>query len=82
MIGLLRAAGIAGAVLASGAGTVSVLNRDLPDLVVPSGPWEAGAALDGRVFRPDAQIRETGEKMPEGVFSFRDGGFQSSRCQL
>lgn len=79
---ILQTAAIAIAVLGAGAVAVTALNRDIPDFAVPAGPWEDGSALDGRAFHMTGTVRETGAGMPESVFSFVNGQFKSSRCQL
>ena len=70
-------------VLAMGAGAVAfdTMSTDIPDLDVPDGPWQAGGALDGRVFHTTDTIRETGEVLQDALH-FEDGRFQSAKCQL
>jgi len=82
MTPILQAAAIGVAALGTGATAVTFMNEDVPDLAVPAGPWEAGSELDGRAFRLKSVIKETGEVLDDTVFSFVDGTFQSSRCQI
>lgn len=82
MTTILQIAAITVAVIGTGAAAVTVLNRDIADFAVPAGPWEAGSALDGGAFHMTGTVRETGAEMPETVFSFLNGQFRSSRCQV
>lgn len=82
MTPILQAAAIGVAALGTGATAVTLMNEDVPDLAVPSGPWEAGTELDGRVFRLSSLVKESGEVLDETKLSFVDGRFQSSRCQI
>src|SRR6056297_1033402 len=53
---ILQIAAIAAATLGTGAATLSVMNEDIPDLVVPAGDWGATGALDGMSFEIRARI--------------------------
>lgn len=81
MSDFLKTAGVAFIVLGTGAGTVSVMNEDLPDLTVPALPWEASGALDGRIFATKDTIEETGEVIHD-TLRFFEGRFQSARAQV
>jgi hypothetical protein len=59
-----------------------MMARDVPDLAVPAGAWEAGTILDGRAFGVTGTVVESGEDLPETILSFANGRFQSSRCQV
>ncbi|WGH79650.1 hypothetical protein [Jannaschia ovalis] len=65
--------------LGAGAATVSSLKDDIADLAVPDAPWQPGG-LDGRVFATSDVIHETDTVM-EDELHFRNGRFQSARCQ-
>lgn len=80
MTPILRAAALGLIVLGTGAATVTVLNEDIPDLAVPAVDWEPGHALDGRVFYTTDRVVETGEVLTDEL-RFRDGMFQSAKCQ-
>ena len=69
-------------VLAIGAatGAVSIMSKDIPDLAVPEGPWQAGSALDGSVFYTVDRISGSDEVLRDELH-FVDGRFQSSMCQ-
>ncbi len=81
MSDFLKTAGVAFVVIGTGAGTVSVMNDDLPDLSVPALPWAQSGALDGRIFVTRDTIDETGEVVYD-TLRFFDGRFQSSRAQI
>ena len=83
MTNILQAAAVAVITLGTGRAAVSVMKKDVPDFAVPAAPWQASHVLDGKVFTTKASIKETGEKLYEDTeFTFKDGGFQSSRCQI
>ena len=82
MITILQAAAVAVLALGTGATAVSLMKEDLPDFAVPEGPWQPGSELDGRAFSLSGMVKESGEELPPTVFSFIDGRFQSSRCQI
>ncbi len=72
---------VVGAVaIGAAAGAVKLMNKDIPDLVVPEGPWQAGSALDGRVFYTVDRIGDSGETRRDELH-FVDGRFQSLECQ-
>lgn len=77
---ILQAATIALATLGTGAATMSVMNRDIPDFQVPDGAWSATGALDGRSFEVLGKDTESGAVL-EDLLVFRDGRFQSIDCQ-
>jgi hypothetical protein len=77
---LIQIAVIAFATLGTGAATMTVLNEDVPDLAVPDGAWQPGAALDGRSFEIVGRDLDSGEVLDD-VLVFRDGGFQSVNCE-
>jgi len=79
MTPIVQAAAVA---LGGGATAVTVMTEDVPDFAVPAGPWQPGHELDGGVFNITSVIAESGEELPETLFTFRDGTFQSSRCQV
>jgi hypothetical protein len=66
--------------LGTATGAVSVMSRDIPDLVVPDGPWQPGSALDGRVFHSVDRIAGSDEVL-EDELHFAGGTFQSAKCQ-
>lgn len=61
-------------------GAVGLMTRDIPDLSVPDGPWQAGGALDGRVFYTVDRVVGSDEMLRDELH-FVDGRFQSSKCQ-
>ena len=73
---------LASGALASGAatGAVNLMSKDIPDLAVPEGPWQATGALDGRVFYTVDRIVGSDEILRDELH-FVDGRFQSSMCQ-
>jgi hypothetical protein len=77
---LLQVAAIALATVGTGAATLTVMKEDIPDLVVPDGPWVAGSALDGRAFSITGTDLASGATLEDKVL-FRDGTFQSVDCQ-
>lgn len=82
MTPIMQVAAIAVITLGTGTAAVTVMKKDVPDFAVPAGSWHPSNALDGKVFKIKATIKETGEKLPDDtLMSFKDGGFQSSRCQ-
>lgn len=80
MTRILQIAAIAVATLGTGAATVTVMNKDIPDLAVPEGDWAAGSVLDGRSFHIVATKIDSGELLLDELI-FRDGTFQSVNCQ-
>lgn len=68
------------AALGTGAVAVTVMRADPPAPVVPDIPWQAGGALDGRVFHTVDTIVETGEVLRDAPH-FADGRFQSAMCR-
>jgi len=77
---ILQIAAIAVATLGTGAATLSVMNGDIPDLVIPDGDWAATGALDGMVFDVSGTDISSGAELT-GEIVFRDGKFQSTDCQ-
>ncbi|ABD56642.1 hypothetical protein [Jannaschia sp. CCS1] len=61
-------------------GAVSIISKDIPDLAVPEGPWQAGSALDGRVFYTTDRIVGSDEILRDELH-FIGGRFQSAMCQ-
>jgi len=82
MTPIVQAAAVALVALGGGATAVTVMTEDVPDFAVPAGSWQPGHELDGGVFNITGVIAESGEELPETLFTFRDGTFQSSRCQV
>lgn len=82
MTPIAQAAAVAVIALGTGASAVGVAKRDLPDLAVPDGAWGQGVVLDGQAFSVTGTVIESGEELDPTVFSFADGKFQSSRCQV
>lgn len=76
----MQIAAIVLATFGAGAATMSVLNKDIPDLEVPAGDWVAGNALDGQTFEIEAVHPENGIELTDDIV-FRDGTFQSVDCQ-
>ncbi len=77
---ILQMAAIAMATLGTGAATMTVMNKDVPDLSVPEGEWTAGSILDGRAFHIRGTDLASGEELEDELI-FRDGAFQSTNCQ-
>jgi hypothetical protein len=77
---ILQVAAVAIATLGTGAATMSVMNRDIPDLAVPEGDWANGSALDGRAFEILGTDLASGAVLEDKII-FRDGAFQSVDCQ-
>ena len=77
---ILQAIAVAALAIGAATGAVRVMNRDIPDLAVPEGPWQAGSALDGRVFHTVDTIVATGETLRDQLH-FAEGRFQSLNCQ-
>lgn len=80
MTKFLHVAAIALATLGTGAVTMTVMNEDIPDLVVPDGNWTASGALDGRTFEILGTDLGSGAVLEDEIM-FRDGTFQSVDCQ-
>lgn len=81
MTPIAQAAVIGAIALGTGAATVTVMNDDIADLIVPEGPWKSVGALDGRVFRTTDRVEQTGDILKDEL-QFVDGRFQSSMCQV
>jgi hypothetical protein len=77
---ILQIAAIAAATFGTGAATLSVMNEDIPDLVVPEGDWAATGALDGIAFRVYGKDLSSGAELEDEII-FRDGTFQSVDCE-
>ena len=77
---LLQIAAIAVATFGTGAATLSAMNEDIPDLVVPAGDWGATGALDGMTFRIYGEDPSSGAVLEDDIV-FRDGTFQSVDCE-
>lgn len=80
MTQILHIAAIAIATLGTGAATMSVMNEDIPDLVIPEGAWTAGGELDGLAFEIAGTDLGSGAVLEDKIL-FRDGTFQSVDCQ-
>jgi hypothetical protein len=77
---ILQGVAIAVATLGTGAATLTVMNEDIPDLVVPEGDWTATGALDGMIFRIQGKDLSSGAELSDDII-FRDGTFQSVDCE-
>lgn len=77
---ILQVAVIAAATLGSGAATLTVMNKDIPDLAVPEGDWAATGALDGMAFRIYGEDLSSGAELEDDII-FRDGTFHSTDCE-
>lgn len=77
---ILQIAAIAVATLGTGAATLSVMNEDIPDLVVPEGDWTSPGALDGMAFHIYGNDLSSGAELTDEIF-FRDGTFLSADCE-
>jgi hypothetical protein len=80
MTKILQIATIALATLGTGAATLSVMNEDIPDLVIPEGDWTATGALDGMTFNIPGKDLSSGAELQDKIL-FRDGTFQSADCE-
>ena len=80
MTQILQVAAISLVTLGTGAATVTVMNKDIPDLVVPEGDWVAGSLLDGKTFEILGTDEGSGAIL-DGKIMFRDGTFQSADCE-
>lgn len=80
MTPIVQATAAAAIALGAGAATVSVMRDEVPAAVIPAGNWAPGTALDGRVFHTVDTVVETGEVLTDELH-FRDGLFQSAKCQ-
>lgn len=80
MTQILQVAAIALATLGTGAATMTVMNEDIPDLVVPEGDWVAGSLFDGKTFEIVGTEEGSGAVL-DGKVVFRDGTFQSLDCE-
>jgi hypothetical protein len=80
MTQIIQVGAIALATLGTGAATMSVMNKDIPDLQVPDGDWTSSGALDGRAFTVLGKDIESGAVLEDELL-FRDGTFQSVDCQ-
>jgi hypothetical protein len=80
MTSILQAFAVGAVTIGAGAATVTTMKPDLPDLAIPDMAWEAGSALDGRVFYTTDKVRETNDVLNDELH-FVDGQFQSAMCQ-
>ncbi len=80
MTPIVQALVVGAVAIGAATGAVSMMNRDIPDLAVPEGPWQAGSALDGRVFHTVDTILGSGDVLRDELH-FMDGRFQSAKCQ-
>jgi hypothetical protein len=77
---IVQVAAIALVTLGTGAATMTVMNEDIPDLVVPEGDWSAGGPLDGRAFEIIGTDAASGAVLEDEIL-FREGKFHSVDCQ-
>ncbi|UWQ17119.1 hypothetical protein [Jannaschia sp. M317] len=77
---IFQIAAIAVATLGTGAAALTVMNEDIPDLVIPDGNWADTGALDGRTFRVHGEDLNSGAELTDEII-FRDGTFQSTDCE-
>ncbi|MEL8054630.1 MAG: hypothetical protein AAGK66_00610 [Pseudomonadota bacterium] len=77
---ILQIAAIAVATLGTGAATLTVMNEDIPDLVIPEGGWENTGALDGMTFRIYGEVPSRSAVLEDEII-FRDGTFMSTDCE-
>ncbi|SIS85778.1 hypothetical protein SAMN05421759_104350 [Roseivivax lentus] len=77
---ILQVAAIVLATAGTGAATLTVMNKDIPDLAVPEGSWVASGALDGQAFTIRGTDLDSGAVLTDELL-FRDGAFQSVDCQ-
>jgi hypothetical protein len=80
MTPIVQALAVGVLALGTAGGAVTVMSRDIPDLAVPDGPWQPGAALDGEVFHTIDRITGSDEILRDELH-FVDGRFQSLMCQ-
>jgi len=77
---LVQAFAVGAMAVGAASGVVTMMNRDIPDLAVPDGPWDPGRALDGRVFHTVDRVVGSDEILHDEL-RFVDGRFQSVKCQ-
>ena len=80
MTPIVQAAAIAAVTLGTGAATMSVMTRDIPDMPVPAAAWAPGEALDGRSFHIEAVLQPNDETDTD-TLRFADGAFMSMGCE-
>ena len=80
MTQLFQIAAITLATFGTGAATLSVMNDDIPDLVIPVGDWATTGALDGLTFQVSGTDLSSGAEQTDKLH-FRDGTFQSADCE-
>lgn len=80
MTPITQAAAIACITVGTGAAAVSVMNEDIPDLVVPEAAWTAGHELDGKSFFINAEL-DNGATGETDTLVFKDGQFISMDCE-
>lgn len=80
MTQVIQIAAIALATFGTGAATLSVMNEDIPDLVIPEGDWGPTGALDGLTFQISGTDLSSGAELEDKIH-FRDGTFQSADCE-
>ncbi|MEE4119481.1 MAG: hypothetical protein V2I65_10735 [Paracoccaceae bacterium] len=80
MTQIIQIAALALATLGTGAATMTVMNADIPDLVVPEGAWSKGSELDDRSFEIIGTDVASGAVLDNRI-AFRNGTFQSADCQ-
>lgn len=80
MYPVLQIAAIVAATLGTGAATLTVMNKDIPDLSVPAGAWATTGALDGLAFKIYGKNVESGAVLEDDIL-FRDGTFLSTDCE-
>jgi hypothetical protein len=77
---ILHAFAVGTLAIGAATGAVAVMTKDIPDLAVPDGDWQASGTLDGRVFHTVDRIVGSDEVMHDELH-FVDGRFQSMKCQ-
>ena len=78
---IFKAVALLVVVIATGAATVALVNKDIPDMAIPEGDWQDGSLLDGMVFYTTDTVIESGDVIQDELH-FKDGTFQSLMCQV
>jgi hypothetical protein len=77
---IFQIAAIALVTFGTGATTLTVMKKDIPDLAVPEGNWAETGLLDGKTFRISGTDLSSGAVLQDDII-FRDGTFQSTDCE-
>ena len=77
---IFKALALLAIVIATGAATVVLVKKDMPDQAIPDYPWQPGGVLDGSVYYTTDEIIQSGEILLD-EFHFKDSTFQSAMCQ-